>query len=106
MQNILIIVFLALSIVTYGCSDSTRAQNAPTNKEILIDNKISEVNSLIDSLRTELSSIKRSLEKQQSTIDKQKEEIKKIIPADEAGIYCFRYVRNLQSDKHIHAFRR
>lgn len=76
MQNILIIVFLALSIVTYGCSDSTRAQNAPTNKEILIDNKISEVNSLIDSLRTELSSIKRSLEKQQSTIDKQKEEIK------------------------------
>lgn len=51
MQNILIIVFLALSIVTYGCSDSTRAQNAPTNKEILIDNKISEVNSLIDSLR-------------------------------------------------------
>lgn len=76
MQNILIIVFLALSIVTYGCSDSTRAQNAPTNKEILIDNKISEVNSLIDSLRTELSSIKRSLEKQQSTIEKQKEEIK------------------------------
>ena len=76
MQNILIIVFLALSIVTYGCSDSTRAQNAPTNKEILIDNKISEVNSLIDSLRTELSSIKRSLEKLQSTIDKQKEEIK------------------------------
>lgn len=65
MQNILIIVFLALSIVTYGCSDSTRAQNAPTNKEILID-----------SLRTELSSIKRSLEKQQSTIEKQKEEIK------------------------------
>ena len=35
-----------------------------------------------------------------------KEEIKKIIPAGEAGIYCFRYVRNLQSDKHIHAFRR
>ena len=76
MQNILIIVFLALSIVTYGCSDSTRAQNAPTNKEILIDNKISEVNSLIDSLRTELSSIKRSLGKQQSAIDEQQKEIK------------------------------
>lgn len=76
MQNILIIVFLALSIVTYGCSDSTRAQNAPTNKEVMIDNKISEVNSLIDSLRTELSSIKRSLGKQQSAIDEQQKEIK------------------------------
>lgn len=31
---------------------------------------------------------------------------KKIIPAGEAGIYCFRYVRNLQNDKYIHAFRR
>ena len=35
-----------------------------------------------------------------------KKKKKKTPPAGEAGIYCFRYVRNLQSDKHIHAFRR
>lgn len=76
MQNILIIIFLALCTVSYGCSDSTRAQNLPTNKEVFEDNKIKEVNSHIDSLKSELFYLKKELKEQKKTIDDQQKEIK------------------------------
>lgn len=76
MQNILIIIFLALCTVSYGCSDNTRAQNLPTNKEVFEDNKIKDVNSLIDSLKSELFSLKKELEEQKRTIDDLQKEIK------------------------------
>lgn len=76
MQNILILIFLALCTVSYGCSDSTRAQNLPTNKEVFEDNKIKEVNSHIDSLKSELFSLKKELKEQKRTIDNQQKEIK------------------------------
>ena len=60
----------------YGCSDSTRAQNLPKNKEVFEDNKIKEVNSHIDSLKSELFYLKKELKEQKKTIDDQQKEIK------------------------------
>ena len=71
MRNVFTIMFLALSLVFYGCSDNTNEQDSLETSQVLGANEKNYPQ--MHELRNELSSLKKELEEHENTIDELKE---------------------------------
>ena len=71
MRNVFTIMFLALSLVFYGCSDNTNERDNLEKSQVFDDNEKNYPQ--MHELRNELSSLKKELEEHGNAIDELEE---------------------------------